>query len=218
MITRRCCFCPKRDCCLHKECIWIWICVFHSGSFLSRRSECRQGDKAMRRRPNFPTRTSQHRHMRAHKRKISATPLLLMSWLSKRLWNHRFEVCPRSVCFLCRLWFVLCTKLNMWQQHNSQSVAVNSFKPPAESIYELKSLFSQGEKRGGFKPFIAKISLVWTWKGKGGSQNKSDGVSGQTPPPQKNLFFTFMFFFFGIFSYFYTSAQWIIKTDDEYYD
>lgn len=54
-------------------------------------------------------------------------------------------------------------------------------------------------------------------KGKGGSQNKSDGVSRQSLH-KTNFFVYFCVLFFGIFSYFYTSAQWIIKTDDEYYD
>lgn len=54
-------------------------------------------------------------------------------------------------------------------------------------------------------------------KGKGGSQNKSDGVSQQSLH-KTNFFVYFCVLFFGIFSYFYTSAQWIIKTDDEYYD
>lgn len=47
-------------------------------------------------------------------------------------------------------------------------------------------------------------------KEKGGSQNKSDGVSGQSLH-KTNLFVYFHVLFFGIFSYFYTSAQWIIQ-------
>ncbi len=54
-------------------------------------------------------------------------------------------------------------------------------------------------------------------KGKGGSQNRSDGVSEQSL--QKTILFGYFYvLFFGIFSYFYTSAKWIIKTVDEYYD
>lgn len=35
---------------------------------------------------------------------------------------------------------------------------------------------------------------------------------------KQSFFVYFYVLFFGIFSYFYTSAKWIIKTDDEYYD
>lgn len=53
-------------------------------------------------------------------------------------------------------------------------------------------------------------------KGKEGSQNKWNGVSKQLPQTKQKHLFTFVFFF-GIFSYFYTSAKWIIETD-EYHD
>lgn len=55
-------------------------------------------------------------------------------------------------------------------------------------------------------------------KGKGGSQNTLDGMSEWSLQKKQSFFCLVLFLFFGIFSYFYTSAKWIIKTVDEYYD
>lgn len=52
--------------------------------------------------------------------------------------------------------------------------------------------------------------------GKGGSQNLKLKVGCLSGHSAKQTFI-FMFLF-GTFSYFYTSAKWIIKTDNEYYD
>lgn len=65
-------------------------------------------------------------------------------------------------------------------------------------------------------------SSVWTGRAREG--HKTSQISCQdrrrAPPPvptEKNLSLLLRSFLW-YFSYFYTSVQWIIKTDDEYYD
>lgn len=95
-------------------------------------------------------------------------------------------------------------------------MAINSLKPSAENIYELQSIIVEGQEEGK-NPKKSQNIASMNIEGKGGSQNKSDGVSEQSLH-KTNPFVYFYVLFFGIFSYFYTSAKWIIKTDDEYYD
>lgn len=92
-------------------------------------------------------------------------------------------------------------------------MTIKSFKQSAEAFISCKALLWRDKKRVQTlkSPNIASMNI----RGKGGSQNKS-GVS-ERPPHKTNFFVYFYVLFFGIFSYFYTSAKWIIKTDDEYY-
>lgn len=92
-------------------------------------------------------------------------------------------------------------------------MVIDSCKPLAESIYEWQSIEWTGKREGQTwqSQNIANVNL----RGEGGSQNKSVGCLNSHST--KETFVYFYVIFFGIFSYFYTSAKWIIKTD-EYYD
>lgn len=126
-----------------------------------------------------------------------------------------FTLCTLSAFFLCHLVGSVWKK--KWRRRNGQSWLLTALNPPLKAFTSWKTFFFNNRGKVGDLNFVLpKKSSVWTGRAREGHKTSQNSCQDRcrTPPETFSLLFCS---FLWYFSYFYTSVQWIIKNDDEYY-